>query len=53
MVSYCGTDRVGNLFLHGSLPAALYWKIPLAYCVPFCVATYGAQVNSRPTKVKS
>ena len=25
----------------------LYWRIPLTYCVPFCVATYGAMINSR------
>ncbi len=37
----------GNLLIAGSFPAALYWKIPLTYCVPFCVATWGALVNSR------
>ncbi len=25
----------------------LYWKIPLTYCMPFCVATYGAISNAR------
>src|SRR6266581_843946 len=30
----------GNILLHGAFPAALYWKIPLTYCVPFCVATW-------------
>ena len=29
------------------LPAALVWKIPLTYAVPFCVATYGALGNAR------
>src|SRR6266540_2876534 len=38
----------GNLLLHGAFPAVLYWKIPLTYSVPFCVATFGALVNSRP-----
>ena len=27
----------------------LWWKIPLTYCVPFCVATYGALANARRT----
>jgi hypothetical protein len=31
----------------GQLPAALVWKIPLTYVVPFCVATYGALGNAR------
>lgn len=35
--------------LIGSTPpsADLWWKIPLTYCVPFCVATYGALSNAR------
>jgi len=37
----------GNILLGGSFPAALLWKIPLTYCVPFCVATWGALINSR------
>ena len=37
----------GNVILDGALPASLLWKIPLTYCVPFCVATWGALVNSR------
>jgi hypothetical protein len=37
----------GNLILSGDLSAALIWKVPLTYCVPFCVATWGALVNSR------
>jgi len=28
-------------------PAALYWKVPLTYCVPFCVATVSALLNAR------
>ncbi|MGH2351675.1 MAG: nitrate/nitrite transporter NrtS [Chloroflexota bacterium] len=31
----------------GYLPAALLWKVPLTYAVPFCVATWGALSNSR------
>lgn len=37
----------GTLIFAGSWDDALYWKIPLTFCVPFCVATYGALVNSR------
>lgn len=37
----------GTILFAGSWDAALYWKIPLTYCVPFCVATYGALSNSR------
>ena len=37
----------GNLMLDGRFPASLYWKIPLTYSVPFCVATWGALINSR------
>ncbi len=37
----------GNIIAGGAFPAALWWKIPLTYCVPFCVATWGALINSR------
>ena len=37
----------GDLLLSGQWTGALYWKIPLTYCVPFLVATYGALTNSR------
>ncbi len=37
----------GDVLLSGSWSNALYWKIPLTYCVPFMVATYGALSNSR------
>ena len=30
----------GDLLLKGRRPPA--WKVGLTYCVPFCVATYGA-----------
>jgi hypothetical protein len=37
----------GTTLLDGNLPASLAWKIPLTYAVPFCVASWGALVNSR------
>ena len=37
----------GNIILRGDLPGDLVWKIPLSYMLPFCVATWGALVNSR------
>lgn len=32
----------GNVLLGGHLPGPLYWKIPLTFCVPYCVATWSA-----------
>ncbi len=37
----------GTLLLDGQFPPDLLWKVPLTYCVPFCVATWGALSNSR------
>jgi hypothetical protein len=37
----------GNVITDGRFPTALWWKIPLTYVVPFCVATWGALINSR------
>ena len=37
----------GNIILRGDFPAALFWKMPLTYAVPYCVATTGAILNSR------
>ena len=37
----------GDAILSGQIAGALAWKIPLTYCVPFLVATYGALSNSR------
>jgi hypothetical protein len=37
----------GTVLAKGDFPASLYWKIPLTYLVPFCVATWGALINSR------
>ncbi len=39
----------GNILLRGDFPPSLYWKIPLTYVVPYCVATTGAILNSRST----
>ena len=37
----------GDVLFSGSWNGALYWKVPITYCVPFVVATYGALTNSR------
>ena len=37
----------GNVLLAGTYPAALLWKVPLTYCVPYCVATFSALRISR------
>ena len=37
----------GDAIIAGQISAALAWKIPLTYCVPFLVATYGALANNR------
>lgn len=37
----------GGVLFGGHVPPSLYWKIPLTYCVPFSVATWGALINSR------
>ena len=37
----------GDNLLAGEWSSALYWKIPLTYCVPFLVSTYGALINNR------
>ncbi len=37
----------GDSIISGQIGGALAWKIPLTYCVPFLVATYGALSNSR------
>ena len=36
-----------DALLFGQWHNDLYWRIPLTYCVPFCVASYGALTNSR------
>ena len=37
----------GDTILSGAWPGALYWKVPLTFGVPFCVATWGALSNAR------
>ena len=37
----------GDTLISGEWNNALYWKIPLTYCVPFLVATYGALAAAR------
>ena len=37
----------GDNLVSGSWASAMYWKIPLTYCVPFLVTTWGALTNSR------
>ena len=37
----------GDGLFAGNWNNALYWKIPLTYCVPFLVATYGALTAAR------
>ena len=37
----------GDTIFAGHWRSALYWKIPLTYCTPFCVATFGALTGSR------
>jgi len=34
------TINHGDLLLAGDLPLDALWKIPLTYCVPYCVSTY-------------
>lgn len=33
--------------LRGNVPPSLIGRIVLTYCVPFCVATWGALINTR------
>ena len=37
----------GDLLITGQIHYSHMWKIPLTYCVPFAVATYGALASSR------
>jgi hypothetical protein len=37
----------GTVLAEEKFPTALAWKIPLTYVVPFCVASWGALINSR------
>ena len=37
----------GDDIFTGSWSSSHYWKVPLTYCTPFCVATWGALSNAR------
>ena len=37
----------GDIIFSASWQSGLYWKVPLTYCVPFMVATWGAMSNGR------
>jgi hypothetical protein len=37
----------GTVLAAGDFPASLWWKIPLTYTVPFCVASWGGLINAR------
>ena len=37
----------GDVFLGGMATAAMLWKIPLTYCVPYCVSTYASVEAAR------
>ena len=39
----------GTILADGRFPAGLGWKIPLTYCVPYCVATFSALRMARVT----
>jgi hypothetical protein len=41
------TINQGNVILGGDFPSTLFWKIPLTYCVPYCVTTWGVLGGSR------
>ena len=30
----------GDILLSGQILPTMWWKIPLTYCVPYCVSTY-------------
>ena len=37
----------GDIILAGSWARDLYWKVPLTYCGPFLVVTWGSLSNGR------
>ena len=32
----------GDVLFAGTLPNEAMWKIPMTYCVPYCVSTYAS-----------
>ena len=43
----------GPMLFDGDFPGALAWKVPLTYCVPFLVASWGALGNAYSRAPKS
>ncbi len=41
------TINYGDLFFQGVTTSALIWKIPLTYCVPYCVSTFASVQAAR------
>jgi hypothetical protein len=37
----------GNILLDGHFPGDLFWKIPMTFSVPYCVATYAGLQMAR------
>lgn len=37
----------GDILLQGIVTPTMMWKIPLTYCVPFCVSTYASVEAAR------
>jgi hypothetical protein len=37
----------GTVIAGGHVGTSLYWKVPLTYCMPFLVATFGALASSK------
>ena len=42
------TINQGTDIAAGTVDGSLAWKVPLTYCVPFLVSTWGALINGRP-----
>ena len=42
----------GDLLLAGTLPPGIWWKIPMTYCVPYCVSTYAGVSAIRSNDLK-
>ena len=42
--------NIGPAIVTGSVQGSAFWRIPLNYLVPFCVATWGALSNSRASR---
>lgn len=40
----------GDAIFGGQPAATLLWKVPLTYCVPFCVSLYSAMAATQPRR---